>query len=240
MRIIDATWEKRNLGVTCLEMNCEASDRVDEVLSMLPLQAAYQLIRVPAGRTDLLLSVQERGYKTIEMTFNLARRLDEFELPPIYRRFAGCVKCREATRDDCENVLNLVESGQVFKKDRIALDPCFSAALSGRRVAFWSRDLLQKGGKMYVATYKERHIAFALNIEKEKGVYDACFSGLIPGPDTLGLGFAAVYLNTLVPYQNGANKVVTVVSSNNMPILRLHMLFEYEPTEINYVLVRHS
>lgn len=240
MRLVEAIWEKRNLGLDCLELHCEPNDSVDAVRAMLPLRASYQVVRIPAQRADLLLAVQESGYRLIEMSIDLSRHLQDFEIPALFRRFASRLSFREATGAECERVLQIVASGSMFTTDRISLDPFFTAAQAGHRYACWSRDLLQQGGTMYVAAYKERDIGFGLHIEKQKGVYDACLGGVFPGGDNSGLGFAPLYLNTVVPLQRGGRKVVTQVSSNNFPIFKLHLAFGYEPTGMEYVLVQHA
>lgn len=240
MKLVDALWEKRNLGVDCLELHCDANDPVDTVLGVLPLRAAYQVVRVPAGRADLLLAVQDAGYRLIEMSIDLVRPLQDFEMPPTYKRFESSLSFREAQGDECERVLEIVASGNMFTTDRISLDPFFTAAQAGHRYACWSRELLQQGGTMYLAAYKGREIGFGINVERHAGVYDACLGGVFPGRDHSGLGFAPLYLNTIAPRQRGARKVVTQVSSNNLPILKLHFAFGYEPTGMDYVLIRHA
>jgi hypothetical protein len=240
MKLVEAIWEKRNLGVDCLELHCEAHDAAAAVLDALPLSAAYQVIRVPAKRTDLLLAVQERGYRLIEMGIDLERRLADFEMPAIYKRFEKNMAFRRATGADIERTLEIIETGRMFTTDRIALDPSFSPQQAGHRYVCWIRDLLQQGGALHVAAYNGRDVAFGVAIERQPGAWEASLGGVFPEPGTSGLGFASVYLNTAVPRQQGGAKVVTRVSSNNLPIFRLHLLFGYEPTNLEYVLIRHA
>ena len=240
MKLVEAIWEKRNLGVDCLELHCEAHDAAEAVLAALPLSASYQVVRVPAKRVDLLLAVQERGYRLIEMGIDLERRLADFEMPAIYKRFEKNMAFRQATGADVERTLEIVGTGRMFTTDRIALDPFFSPRQAGYRYACWIRDLLQRGGTLHVATYNGRDIAFGVNIERRSGVWEASLGGVFPEPETSGMGFASVYLNTAMPRQQGAKKVVARVSSNNLPIVRLWLQFGFELMGSEYILIQHA
>lgn len=240
MKLVEAIWEKRNLGVDCLELHCEAHDAAEAVLAALPLSVSYQVVRVPAKRVDLLLAVQERGYRLIEMGIDLERRLADFEMPAIYKRFEKSMAFRQAKGTDVERTLEIIETGRMFTTDRIALDPIFSPRQAGHRYACWIRDLLRQGGALHLAAHNGRDVAFGVAIERRTGVWEASLGGVFPEPETNGLGFASVYLNTAVPRQHGGTRVVTRVSSNNPPIFRLHLLFGYEPTNLEYVLIRHA
>lgn len=240
MKLVEAIWEKRNLGVDCLELHCEAHDAAGTVLAALPLSASYQVVRVPAKRVDLLLAVQERGFRLIEMGIDLERRLADFEMPAIYKRFEKNMAFRRATGADIERILEIVGAGRMFTTDRVALDPVFSAKQAGHRYVCWIRDLLQQGGALHLAAHNGRDVAFGVAIARQTGVWEASLGGVFPEPETSGLGFASVYLNTAVPQQQGGTRVVTRVSSNNLPIFRLHLLFGYEPTNMEYILIRHA
>lgn len=240
MKLVEAIWEKRNLGVDCLELHCEAHDAVEQVVAALPFSASYQLVRIPAKRVDLLLAVQDRGFRLIEMGIDLERPLSDFEMPAIYKRFEKRMVFRRAAEADVERILEIVGSGNMFTTDRIALDPFFSAKQAGHRYACWIRDLLQQGGILHVAAYNGRDVAFGVAIERRTGVWEASLGGVFPGSETSGLGFVLVYLNTAVPKQRGGTKVATRVSSNNLPVFRLHLFFGYEPTNLEYILIRHA
>jgi hypothetical protein len=60
MKIVNAIWERRNLGVRCIEVTLEATDAVPDVKSTLAgLDTQYLVIKVPAGRSDLMFCLSE-------------------------------------------------------------------------------------------------------------------------------------------------------------------------------------
>ena len=240
MKLINAIWEKRNLGVDCIEMHCEERDDVAEVLANLPLRADYQVVRIPTGRADLMVAVQDKGYHLIEMQIRLVRCGRDFALPPLYKRFEPDLSFREATPDEGEKVAATMETGDIFRTDRISLDPWFAKGQAGRRYACWTRDLLRNGGRMSLVSLKGREVGFGVVMAKPDGRYDSCLGGIFSGWENRGMGFIHVFVNTAVPFKNGARTVVGHVSSNNLPALRLHLAFGYEVQAMEYVLIRHA
>ena len=90
MKIVDAVWEKRNLGVDVTEIVCEASDSKEELISALSkVKAPYSVCKVPSGAVELLLCAQEQGYQVIEMLIGMERKTKDLELPSKYKGFAG-------------------------------------------------------------------------------------------------------------------------------------------------------
>ena len=63
---------------------------------------------------------------------------------------------------------------------------------------------------------------------------------MLPNVSNKGLGFAALYANYVSIKNQGGRKIVTRVSSNNSPILRLHIQYGYVITNMNYILVKHQ
>jgi hypothetical protein len=71
-------------------------------------------------------------------------------------------------------------------------------------------------------------------------VYDAFLGGVFSEAANKGLGFLALYANMQSIRSQGGLKIITRVSSNNLPILRLHLQYGYDITDMNYILVKHQ
>ena len=126
MQVIRAEWEKRNIGVDCVELNAESDDSLNEFSSAIEqLTAEYQVIRIPAGRTDMLLAAQTLGYRVIEMNAQLSRSTQGYTLPSIYRRFESQIDIVQADQEGVRRALDEIRSGNVFVTDRVAKDPFF-------------------------------------------------------------------------------------------------------------------
>lgn len=240
MKIINAYWEKRNLGVDCSELEISSNDTLEEFNNIIgELNSNYQVVRIPSAKTDILLSAQAKGFQVIEMSVELARKTKDYTLPEIYKRFEPFIDIVEADEKSLEKVLNEIKSGNMFVTDRIAKDPYFSVDKSGNRYYWWSKDILNQGANMCIAKYNNENVGFGLNFTKDSRLYDAALGGIFHNYNNKGLGFLSIHANITSIILQGGIKVVTRVSSNNTPILRLHMLFGFDINEMNYILIKH-
>ena len=241
MKITDAFWEKRNLGVDVTEIQCAASDSKEELKEALAgIKTPYSVCKVPGGAAGLLLCAQEQGYQVIEMSIGLEIGLRELTLPAVYRRFEQEIVVKEADREQRESILREIESGDIFETDRIALDPYFGKEMAGKRYANWSRDLLEQNGHVCVGYYKDTPAAFGVNIDKENAVCDAVLGGMLNHGGRAGLGFLSLFTNLYSARERGNVQVKTHVSSNNQAIIHLHLQFGYRINEMQYVRIRHQ
>ena len=241
MKEINAFWEKRNLGVDVKEIEFEEKDELDALGELLyAVHTPYSVLRIASGRTDALLLAQEQGYRVIEMSIGLEGKTDHVKLPEIYRRFESAVSVSFATPDVSDQILKEIKKGEIFETDRIALDPYYSKSVAGNRYYNWTKDELDKGARLAVAYYKNAPAAFGVTCQKDHNCYDAFLGGNFSEMANKGLGFLAIYANMKAIQMQGGTKIVTRVSSNNQPILRLHMQYGYMVKDMKYVLIRHQ
>ena len=240
MQIIDAFWEKRNLGVSCQEIHFEKTDSVDDFWRIsTKLNAEYQIAKVPSGATDLLLFLQSRGYQFIEMNIHLERNLTDIILPTILRKFAAKIFVNEPSEEELETVFSTIKAG-VFKTDKVALDPYFGLEKSGRRYYHWIQDELNQNSKCYIIKYNDRPLGFNILKNNDNKEYNALFGALFPDAQAIpGVGVFLPYYNCLKARDSGGTHISTGVSSNNVQALRTNQIIGFEVTEISYILVKH-
>lgn len=241
MRVIDAVWDKRNLGMDVVEIIMEGKDSVEDLtLQLTQVNVPYVVVKIPSGRVDLLLEAQKYGYQYIETTFHLEGIVSNLSIPSIYKRFEPAIAVMEADNGLKERVLDEIRSGQIFSTDRIALDPAFSKEVAGQRYYNWTCDELKKDARIFIAFYKTEPVAFGISKRMDGLRFDAFLGGAFADASNKGLGFLAIHANNYaVNIQNG-KRIVTHVSSNNPAILRLHMEYGYNVTQMEYVLIKHQ
>lgn len=242
MKEINAVWEKRNLGVSCTELEFTRGDTVDCVPELSRAQTSeYLVAKVPVGMSELGYALQAEGFAYAETNFRLTKTLSALpELPELYRRYAPRISYHPANPSGQMRILDKIAGGGIFTTDKVACDPFFSPALSGRRYALWTKDLLEQGiGRAFLLCYREQEVGFCVNVRKD-GFYDAFLGGLFPEAQDTGLGFATIYANLHSIYLAGGRKVVTGVSSNNPSILRLHMLYGFTIGEMAAIYIKHQ
>lgn len=242
MKIVDASaWERRNLGVDVLEISIDRNDALEDVMSELSnVTASYVVLKIASGKVDVLTKVQEEGYVFVENSISLVGNISSINLPLLYQRFIPHVRIEKADNDLSETVLNIIKNGDIFDTDRIALDSCFSKSIAGNRYYNWAKDELSRGADLSVAYYKNKMIAFALVKRIDDKSFDAILGGLFPDARNSGLGFLSIYTGLESIKRLGGTIYETRVSSNNLPILKLHQLLGFSVDDISYILTKHN
>ena len=88
MKIVDATWEKRNLGVDVIEVSCAENDSAEELADTLKgINTPYSVVKIPSGCISLLFKAQQEGYRVIELSFEIQGDIRRIHTPEIYERF---------------------------------------------------------------------------------------------------------------------------------------------------------
>ena len=87
MKIIDAVWEKKNLGVTAAEILIEGGDNIKEIMSALTdIDKQYVVCKVISGFNEATSVVQDLGYKYIEDQIEVEHDLHEIKRNRIMQR----------------------------------------------------------------------------------------------------------------------------------------------------------
>lgn len=242
MRIVNAYWEKANLGVETVEINCEGDESGSELKRILDeISTPYSVLKIPAGNFELLSIGQDCGYRVIELNFRLIGDIKTAKLPSMYKRFEPHVNVSTATEEIREKVLNEIFEGNIFSTDRIAIDPKFSRKLAGNRYCNWCRDAINKGASLEIAYYKNEPVAFNINAQPDdKRVCNGLLGGVFVEALNRGLGFLVLYTELESCKKLGGKAVISTVSSNNLPIMKLHMQYGFDIKEANYVLIKHQ
>lgn len=236
-----ASWEKRNLGVDTIIFYVKATDSVQDVLEQLmQCDKEYQEIIISDANTDVLLAVQNIGFRVIEMGIHLSMMIDQLIMPSLYVRFEPYVTYDFANEEEIEYVLSKIETGDMFLTDKISRDPYFGARVAGKRYAFWLQDTLKDGSALILSKYKGKTIGFDIWENIGDNVYNGILGGLFPEFSGRGLGILPLYTGLLALKDQKAKKILSHVSSNNIPILKYHEMLGFSIDKMDYVLVKHQ
>lgn len=240
MNIRKATWEKRNLGVGCTDFFIAEEDGLDAVFAAVEgCEDEYQVAHISGGATEALLYIQDLGFKIIEMNIELFHDLKHIELPRIYKRFEPQLSYHYATDKDIQQVLDCVRGGEMFLTDKVARDPYFGKQKAGIRYYNWCKDIIGQGGFTVMCNYKEDTIGFETYKVDTDGRCTNIIGGVFPEYNNKGLGFAPLYVELLSQKEKGVRKVHTAVSSNNVPVLKVHEMLGYKVDRMSYILIKH-
>lgn len=245
MKIINAEWEKRNLGVRTIEIVFEKNgdeeesvfEEIDHIIKKNRIQ--YAVCKVPTNSNKSIIELQKRGFFYIENQISLKCKLKECKR--IIEKYDFLVEDTEYKKIDSVKELDVVcseiEKG-IFETDRIALDPLFGIEIANKRYSNWVCDLYNSGKSIYITMYKGTPIGFIVFGDKNSKCLDGIVGGLYNNYKNSGLGHYWKICSAKIIM--GSNKnAVTKVSSNNLDILKLHESFGYTVTNIESVFVKH-
>lgn len=238
MKIVDATWEKRNLGVETQEITIEQNDDSEYVNQVLcQVRAPYCVVKVPSYRPELLEVVQNNGFRYIEDMVYVVSYLQEINYSPIQKRMYDSVGIETMSRKDIDELCVEIGNG-IFDSDRIFLDPYFSHEIARQRYINWVLDEYERGTEFIKYIYKENTIGFFGLREIEAGHYTSFLGGIYRKYRKGGIG-SIVKVPEAVKLRGG-KKVSTSVSTNNVMQLKSLMMNGYIPESILHTFIKHS
>lgn len=237
MKIIDAVWEERNLGVTSAEIIIEKDDTPEYVSEQLAgISSGYSVVKVPSGMSHLLKTVQENGYVFIEDMIHVEHDLREVEMSRVLKRLYESTSYRSMTDSDFEQLRTEIEKG-MFDNDRISNDSCFPSGTSAKRYLNWTNDLRARGALFYVITYGSENVGFVVLDKKDEKTYYSVLGGGYEKFRRSGTGI--IQKEPEITRKLGGKRLVTSVSSNNVGQLKALIMNGYRPYAIDHVLVKH-
>ncbi len=241
MKIIDAFWEQKNLGLTTTEILFEASDNTldSKSFSEVCSSADYVVAKVPTGRFDLSSQLSEYGFVFIESSINFRLDVKNAFLTPLQRRLNEAVSYQEMDLEDIAELNRELEKG-LFKTDRIVLDPFFSNSLAANRYKNWIADECKREATLYKILYKQNAIGFFTFKQMPNGTFYPFLAGLYENYSKSGLGFETLRKPIEEVINRGGGIISTYASSNNLPVIRAHEQQGFQIFEITNVFVKHN
>lgn len=242
MKVTNAVWEERNLGVSCYEINVEKDDLVTDLeKAVQAYKADYVVVKVPTGMVTHLFCLQKKGFLFMETMalchYNLR---EDLCLNSIQERMISNMKYEKMNNNDLDELYDELRKG-MFDTDRISLDPHFSQEQANQRYIGWVKDELERGADIYkIVNNKNQAIGFFAYKDVNKNIAFPFLGGLYKSANILGLGFSIHYYALEEGRKRGRKKSMASYSSNNRISSALHMSLGYILEEQFYVFVKHS
>lgn len=243
MKIIDAVWEKRNLGVTTQEITVEQNDSAEDLSRAIAnLDSQYNVIKIPAGMMECISLAEDDGFRFAEAQIKMSGIVKQ--VLPIAQndllRYKNYSVKTENSSEMFDFVADKIREG-IFGTDRIALDPEFSKDIANKRYANWLLDLKENPDSHLQIMQKGSDIV-GFNLNKKNGnQMDGLIGGLCKEfqNSALGIFWAASIFRNIAEYSPETTVWNASVSSNNYSIIKLWLHFGMNVSDISYVLVRH-
>ena len=241
MKIIDATWEKRNLGVAAVEIDLDTSDTVADLESIRDLDCEYSVARVPTGCVELMFELEDMGYRYIETMLSIQHDLKNIgmSLNSVAKRVMDCITYAEMSEVELIELRIQLKSG-IISTDRVFLDPAFCLYKSANRYIGWISDILAQGGRAYKSVLGEKVFGFfvsGIDVHRVNHVY---ILGTYKDYENAGLGVCLINASIRQAYEFEATKSVSDISTNNISAIKANLAAGYQITSARYIYVRHN
>lgn len=235
MKLTDAFWEKKNLGMKVLEVQFEENDTIDTEIIYEGYE--YVLVKVPAGKIDIVHKLEKNGFVFLETKLNIIKRVREIAEGNRYlshlSKNTDYVEISDYSK--IEDVLNKIDEN-LFDTDRVALDPIFNIEISNKRYKNWIRNVLEQGvASLYEIVYEGDSVGFSLISIKGKRM-ELLLGGLYSEYKGSGLGFTIIEKPLQLSTKLGVKFIETSISTNNVAVYKLYQSFGFDVRTINYVL----
>lgn len=238
MKIIDAIWEKRNLGVSSYEVVIETEDSASDIEKKLAeLDADYIVVKVPSEHSDVLESVQKSGFGYIEDLIHVEHDLSEVTRNRIIQRLYDETTYREMNDEDLEQLWSEIKDG-MFDSDRISTDSHFGKEKAATRYLNWTKDLLEKGARFYAIRYRDDSTGFVILDTKDGLTYNSILGGGYRKYRKSGIGI--IQKEQEITKSLGGKRVTTAVSSNNVGQFKALIMNGYKPYMIEHIFIKHK
>jgi len=240
VKIIQAKWEKRNLGINCLQIHVKNTDSAEQLSSVLKKYSEqYMVVKLPILRMDLYDLLLREQYCFIETMFHLENNITEYCIDMRKEHSANQMSYTLNSCDSEKRIRSEIENG-MFNTDRISIDGYFNAKQTAKRYMGMIYDETLKGAELMEFFFQNEAFGFSCLRQITKECYYQSLVGLYPKYHNKGLGFAIAYLPIMELRRRGALKLTTGVSSNNFASLYTHLHNAFLPTNIEYVFVKHN
>ncbi|CUH74798.1 TDP-fucosamine acetyltransferase [Tritonibacter multivorans] len=239
MKIIEAVWEKRNLGLDVLEVELGSDDCPTDVVTALEnLPAAdYVSVKVPAGNVALTNAIEDIGFRFREM-LSTVEVVNLPDLDRIMSRYAQHMSTGPAADHEIEEIFDHIRDG-MFTTDRFSLDPAFSAVQSSSRYCGWISDEVARGAELQSIAFKGKFVGFFLVRDAGGGRFHSLLAGIFPAFQHMGLGYFINHMAYVHCFEKGAKTVSTTFSSNNLGASNIHNIISTRLTSQCYVFSKH-
>ena len=224
MKIVEATWERRNFGRDVWEITLGREDMTDVEKTLAALHdsrfaGTYVCVKMPVGNLKMLHALEDDGFRFLETQLSLMDRfkaedmMDRCENTSAQLEYAVVEKNEEAW----ERVISKVVP-EMFDTDRISLDPMLGPEIACMRYQNWMRDLFKDPrSELCVMLVDGKEIAFGLDI-MDGGTRRGVLGGNFPEFKNTGYGVAVIAGKR----SQLDLRFRTAVSSNNPRVLRIH------------------
>lgn len=244
MVFTDCYWELDNIGKRTCEINYEENEMFakDEFIEKTR-GYEYIVVKVPMCCPSINTSLAHLGFTMMEAQINISKHYKQFNFEDrlIKLLYPNVEEQIISTEYDFQGIIDRITTN-MFSTDRIYLDTHFNHDISRKRYTNWMRTEFNKKSSIFKKIiYKGEEVGFCMNRE-ENGVIHGLLGGVYELNQSEGLGLLTACSGFLTAHRNNVpfKKVLTAISSNNVPMMQIYNYLQFKVDKMTYVFVKHN
>jgi len=241
VKIIDAFWEKRNLGLTVCEIIFDNNEIINlDAISDLEKSYNYLVAKVPGDSVSLVHDLESYGFRYLEnqlVLYVLSNELLNIE-KDWERRFLD-ISCEKVSdKKELDNICDQVKKG-LYIKGRISADPEIEKGISDLRIVNWLNDLSGKENTFIYRLVRDKSIIGYFALEKINSTHlNVIQAGIFSDYQNKGFSFLIPYNILKIAYKNKIKGIFALVSSNNTKMINSISRIVHLSIKKTYIVMR--
>lgn len=244
MKIVNCTWELKNLGERVVEIEVNKDDVFNAELLLNSIKDFdYMVVKVPMNMSSFNIGLSKLGFTMIETQMMISKSYNSFDFSDrlIKHIYPHIWEKEILTEGDFEEMISKIDA-DMFTTDRIYIDPYFSKESSRNRYVNWMRTEFEKRTSIFSEIiYDDISIGMGMKKEISSGVFYGSLGGVYKEYASEGHGLAMATTGMIMAHKRNKpiKKVLTAISSNNVPMLQIYNYLNYKIEKMFYVFIKH-
>jgi hypothetical protein len=238
--IINAFWEKRNLGCSVYEVIIYEKASVDDLNPLYEINGDLIYAKVHYKNTAVIEKLSQEDFVYVENQFSIQKRLEKLTVPDIYLKTLRFIEPHFISSvEDAQIIFNELDN-DLFTNDRISLDNNFSFKVANLRYKNWITDMINSGNyKCAILKTKSEAVPVAFFINKYEGNIGHCILGAVFNNfKNRGIGHSFIYFAIENSIKQNCKVFKTQISGNNVQVFSIYSsVFGFEITE-NFIVLK--
>lgn len=243
MKLTNAVWELRNIGLRVCEIQFGRGDGEREI-GEVPGGDSYDyyVAKVPAENISLVHALEERGFRYLENQLNISFTTEEVNRidKRWIERFSGYTCSPVQSEEESGHIIKKSGEG-LFEKDRFSVDPLIAEGVPDRRIAYWIGDIYRSGASsLYLLKRGVDIVGFFIIRKTGKSSVYVEMAAIFSEYRNRGLSFLLIYNILLMSARIGAKEITASMSTNNISTINTFTRFiNFRLEEVSVVLRKY-
>ncbi len=241
MKITDAYWEERNLGLKVCELIFEPGEIINhDKISEIEKSFDYVIAKIPGDSILQMHTLEETGYRYLENQQVIYFRTDQLKnINGLWKnRFPDIHCARVLDEDILEKICEKIKSG-LYLKGRISADPLLQEGVSDIRIVNWLKDLyVRKDATVYVIEKKIDPVGYFVLEKIDNAHLNIVQAGVFNEFQNKGYSFLLLFNIVKTAFENNFTGIFASVSANNIKTMNSISKFVNFSVRETYIVAR--